>query len=479
MNRPVRWYDFITVNISFLGLATLSQTNGLIIPLLVAQFVGDEQKGAYFGTYRLWTLMAALLMQALWGLLSDRCKLRWGRRRPFILISTLVDLVFIVGIGLLFGQSGLSGFYLLMVLAILLQASSNAAQAAAQALIPDLVPDAQRGRFSGVKALFEIPLPAILVAFTVGRLVSTGNIWGGLGIAMAVLVGSMLLTLFVPERQLEETPPPLDWKPFMRLVLMTALFSAIILGLGAVIRLVGGLAEAGGSTQAMLWVMGLLGALGMIAAVGLGTWFGVRTSLGDEGLKQTSFTWWVINRLAFMVGVVNLSTFAVFYFQSRLGFAGETATKPASSLIQIVGVVIFIAALPSGWLADRFGYKRILAAAGVLAALGTGVMLLTQDMTVIYLGGGIVGLAAGLFYPANWALGTELAPKENAARYLGISNLAGAGAGAVGAYIGGPIADFFTRNAPQDPGLGYALLFGIYTLLFLFSVLALTQIKKQ
>jgi len=90
-----------------------------------------------------------------------------------------------------------------------------------------------------------------------------------------------------------------------------------------------------------------------------------------------------------------------------------------------------------------------------------------------------VGLAAGLFYPANWALGTELAPKENAARYLGISNLAGAGAGAVGAYIGGPIADFFTRNAPQDPGLGYALLFGIYTLLFLFSVLALTQIKKQ
>jgi len=179
------------------------------------------------------------------------------------------------------------------------------------------------------------------------------------------------------------------------------------------------------------------------------------------------------------VGVVNLSTFAVFYFQSRLGFAGETATKPAGSLIQIVGVVIFIAALPSGWLADRFGYKRILAAAGVLAALGTGVMLLTQDMTVIYLGGGIVGLAAGLFYPANWALGTELAPRDKAARYLGISNLAGAGAGAVGAYIGGPIADFFTRNAPQDPGLGYALLFGIYALLFLFSVAALTQIKKQ
>ena len=478
MNRPVRWYDYITINIYFLGLTTLSQTNGLLIPLLVAQFVGEEQKGAYFGTYRLWTLMVALLMQSLWGMLSDRSRLRWGRRRPFILVSTLVDLLFIVGIGLLFGQGGLSGFYLLMVLAILLQASSNAAQAAAQALIPDLVPEAQRGRFSGVKALLEIPLPAILVAFTVGKLVSAGNIWAGLGIAMAMLVATMVITMFVPEQPLKETPPPLDWQPFLRLALMTALFSAIILGLGGLIRWVGGLAEAGGSAGIMLWVMGLLGAAGMMAAVGLGVWLGVRVGLGQEGLKHPSFAWWVINRLAFLVGVVNLSTFAVYYFQSRLGFPAETAARPASALIQTVGIIIFVAALPSGWLADRFGRKRLLVASGLLAALGTAVMLATRDLTVINIGGGIVGLAAGLFYPANWALGTQLAPREEAARYLGISNLAGAGAGAVGAYIGGPIADFFTRNAPQDPGLGYVLLFSIYALLFLFSIFALTQIKE-
>ena len=478
MNRPVRWYDYITINIYFLGLTTLSQTNGLLIPLLVAQFVGEEQKGAYFGTYRLWTLMVALLMQSLWGMLSDRSRLRWGRRRPFILVSTLVDLLFIVGIGLLFGQGGLSGFYLLMVLAILLQASSNAAQAAAQALIPDLVPEAQRGRFSGVKALLEIPLPAILVAFTVGKLVSAGNIWAGLGIAMAMLVATMVITMFVPEQPLKETPPPLDWQPFLRLALMTALFSAIILGLGGLIRWVGGLAEAGGSAGIMLWVMGLLGAAGMMAAVGLGVWLGVRVGLGQEGLKHPSFAWWVINRLAFLVGVVNLSTFAVYYFQSRLGFPAETAARPASALIQTVGIIIFVAALPSGWLADRFGRKRLLVASGLLAALGTAVMLATRDLTVINIGGGIVGLAAGLFYPANWALGTQLAPREEAARYLGISNLAAAGAGAVGAYIGGPIADFFTRNAPQDPGLGYVLLFSIYALLFLFSIFALTQIKE-
>jgi len=56
--------------------------------------------------------------------------------------------------------------------------------------------------------------------------------------------------------------------------------------------------------------------------------------------------------------------------------------------------------------------------------------------------------------------------------------LAGAGAGAVGGYIGGPIADFITPHVQEMPGLGYVLLFAIYGILFLLSVVALAQIKK-
>jgi MFS family permease len=84
-----------------------------------------------------------------------------------------------------------------------------------------------------------------------------------------------------------------------------------------------------------------------------------------------------------------------------------------------------------------------------------------------------------MFYTANWALGTALVPDQDAGRYLGISNLAGAGAGAIGAYIGGPIADFFTAAAPGSPGIGYILLYTIYGLLFLASVFALLKIKPS
>jgi MFS family permease len=185
----------------------------------------------------------------------------------------------------------------------------------------------------------------------------------------------------------------------------------------------------------------------------------------------------VINRLAFLVGAVNLATFAVYYLQARLGYVGEKAVGPASILILIVGVFILVTAIPSGWLADHFGSKPLVAASGLIAALGTLIALLFPSLTMIYVGGTLIGIGTGLFYAANWALGTALVPRGEAGRYLGISNLAGAGAGAIGAYIGGPIADYFTSRVPQTPGLGYLLLFAIYGLLFIFSVIAVSRVR--
>jgi MFS family permease len=147
--------------------------------------------------------------------------------------------------------------------------------------------------------------------------------------------------------------------------------------------------------------------------------------------------------------------------------------------VQVVGVMIFLSALPSGWLSDRFGHPRLLIVSGLAAAAGTLIVLLTTSLAVIYVGGAVIGLAAGLFYSANWALGTSLVPKDQAARFLGLSNLAGAGAGAVGAYIGGPIADQVTASLPSVPGAGYVLLFAIYAFLFLFSVAAITRVKLE
>ena len=479
MSRPLRWYDAISINIYYTGLMVIAQTmTPLVAPLLVQGFVGESQQGTYYGTLRLWSLMAALLAQALMGMLSDRSTSRFGRRRPFIFAGTLLDLVFITLIGFSAGLQGINGFWTLFFLLILLQFSLNIGQGALQGLIPDLVPENKRGFFSGVKALFEVPLPVILVSFTIGRMISAGNLWGALFTAMAALFLAMLVTMLVPEKRLEGTQPPLDWTPIIRLGLMTALFTLVILSMGWLVRSLSTLFSNSSVTVLMIG-MGLIGFAAMLVAVAMGVYLSVSLSIGKAARENPSFTWWVINRLAYLVGSTNLSSFAIYFLQGRMGFAREAAAKPASQLILVVGLFILALAVPSGWLADKFGRKPLVAIAGLTAALGVLVLILAPDMTMIYLGGVIVGAATGLFFSANWALGTTLVPKEEAGRYLGISNLAGAGAGAVGAYIGGPIADYFTVSVPGQPGLGYVVLFAIYAGLFLFSVIALAGIKRQ
>jgi MFS family permease len=479
MRRPLRWYDYLTINIYWLGLTTLSQTNGLILPLLVQRFVGEETKATAYGQLRLWTLMVALLAQALLGMLSDRSTLRWGRRRPFVFIGTIANLACITAIGLSSSFQGMAGYWFLFAVVILQQIASNTAHGAEQGFIPDLVPSNQRGRFSAVKAVLEIPVPVILVAFTVAPIVGGGSIWGGLLVAMTVLTLTMLLTMLVPERPLEIAPPPLDWTPFLRLVLMTGLFTAVILGMGEGVQLIVRLIAPLASATAKVFILGAVGLIAMAAAVALGVWLSVQISVGRAARENPSFTWWVVSRLAFLVGTVNLSTFAVYFLQGRLGYREEDAAGPAGQLMMVVGIFILVSALPSGWLSDRFGAKRIVAISGVMATLGTVVLLLSTNLTIIYAGGCFIGIAAGLFYTANWALGTSLVPREEAGRYLGISNLAGAGAGAVGAYIGGPIADFFTAQVPEVAGLGYVLLYAIYGLLFFLSVLALRGVNPR
>jgi MFS family permease len=479
VNRDIRWYDYITINIYWLALTTLSQTNGLVLPLLVQQFVGEETKGTFFGTLRLWTLMVALLAQALMGMLSDHSTLRWGRRRPFILIGTLANMAFITVVGLTSNLEGMTGYWLLFAVVIVQQVASNTAHGPLQGLIPDLVPEDRRGIFSGIKAVLEVPIPIILVAFLIGPAIARGSIWGGLLIAMGVMFVSMVLTMLVPERRLETSPGRLDWGPFIRLVLMTGLFTVVILGTGAVAKWAGRLVQGTDSLSLQILFIGGFGLIAMIVAVAGGVWASVRTCIGKACYDNPSFTWWVINRLAFFVGTTNLSTFAVYFLQGRLGYAEEEAAGPASQMMMIVGVCMLLSALPSGWLSDRFGHKRFVGISGIIAAVGTLILLLSPNLVIIYIGGCLIGIATGFFFTSNWALGTSLVPKEEAGRYLGISNLAGAGAGAVGAYIGGPLADYFTVHAPDHPGLGYVVLFALYGVMFLVSLAALSQIRSR
>ncbi len=480
MQRDLRWYEFITLNVYHFGLSTVSQTIApLVAPLLIQQYVGEAQKATYYGNLRLWGLMVALLAQALWGLLSDRSATKWGKRRPFIFWGSWAVAVMVLGIGWLgnLSLSGMSGYWLLFIIYLILQICFNAGQAAAQGFIPDLVPEQLVGRASALKSLLEVPLPVILVSFVIAPMIGNGNILGSSLLAAGVLILTMLLTMTVKEKPLSGLAARLDWQPFLRLVLMTAFFTIAILGMGEAVKLFEALLGKLNSLTTALVVIGAVGLAGMLVAIVLGVWVSLRISLGGQAQKA-SFLGWVMGRLAFMVGVFGLSSFAVYFLQGRFNLVQEQAAKPAARLLLFVGVTVLIFALAGGWLADRFPRKRLVALAGWIAALGTLIAVLAPGLSLVYVGGCFIGAATGLFYTSSWALGVELVPKNEAGRFLGLSNLAGAGAGAVGAYIGGPIADYFTVHAPNTPGLGYVLLFAIFGVLFLLSSAPLAWVKE-
>jgi MFS family permease len=478
MKRPLRWHDFLTVNAYWLGANIGSGVlTPVLVPFLVALFMPAAQKNSYLATVRMIGLAVAMLVQPLAGMLSDRSTSRWGRRRPFIAVGALFNIVFLLIIGaspafLGPGHAGAGRAYLALVAGMaLLQASANVAQGALQGLIPDIVPEHQRGRASGVKSLFEL-LP-VFVVIAIGPLVDAGKIWPVIGIVMAAYaLTAAINVLGVRETPLREKPADSLVEPILRLVALTAIFVGTTQVVVWLVKAGGRWLYEGGATLiTQIGLIGLVGLVGMAGAIFIGVYAGAWVGIGTEARQQKSFIWWVINRLLFLAAVESIQGFALYYLRDFLGIPNAAAMTTA--LLGAVALFLLPAALGGGFLADRVGRKRLVAAAGLIATAGTALLLLARGLPLVMAGGCVLGLATGLFMAVNWALGTDLAPVAQSGKYLGISNLAGAGAGIVVAGIGGPLADAFNL---LQPGLGYLVIFAIYGGLFLLSIVALGQV---
>ncbi len=463
--RNIRWYDHLSININWFSLTLRTQVlAGLFVPLLVQNFVGEAQKGSYFGTIRLWALMVAVLAQSMFGLLSDRSRFRLGRRRPFILLGTAIEIVIIVSLAWIAGLQGMTGYTALLIAYILSMIFNNMAQAGTQGLIPDLVPQEKRGITSGVKMLLEIPLPLAVVGLVIAPMVGDGDTRSAILVTCAVMAVCAGLTLFAREPRPQAPREPLDWKPFASLVLMTGVFVVIILGLGQVVRwLVAALGDASRFT------FGLVGVMAMFLAVVVGIFASLAVHLDKSVRQSRAFTWWIISRLAALVAINNIAVFLLYFIQEKLSLPANDAVDLAGLLPMILGGFVILFGLGAGWLSDRFDRRLLTAVGALIGAVGVAAMVFATGLPLLYVAAAIIGLAYALFNVASWALGTDIIPRERAGEFLGLQNLAGAGAGAIGAYIGGVIADHS----------GYLLLMGMFGVMFVLSAITTLFIRVK
>jgi MFS family permease len=309
--------------------------------------------------------------------------------------------------------------FALVILGLLsYQLAANTVQGPWQALIPDLVPSRQRGVASGMKAAFDI-LAFVLGRQVSGNLVAAGHVTGAVAAASAVYLLALALTLYAAGE--DRLAPPV---------------------------------QARGDHPGWL----------------------TRTFM-VEWRSHPAFVTWFVNRFLFWAGFVALNTFVLFFMIDVVDMPEAEAQRFVGQLSTVLGLALLLVTLPSGWLADRVGRRPLVAASGVVAAAGATLVVVMRTPGAIIIAGGAIGLAVGTFLSANWALITDIVPEDEAARFLGLANIASAGGSAVARLAGGLLIDPLNRIT-GEPATGYVALYILTAVSFLLGTVTILRLPS-
>jgi MFS family permease len=336
---------------------------------------------------------------------------------------------FIVGVVVLIGALYLIAWaptVPLFVLGVLLfRLGDNLVFPTWQALFPDHVPLDQRGMGAGVKSFLDIV--AVLVGrFAAGELVALFPVLGQRAVLLAVSVPAV----------------------------------GLLLALGATAWALRGIPVNDDGPQ--------------MSAERKPLW----AAFQIDWRARPAFTWWFINRAFFWTGFTILGTFLLFFVIDVVGFPEADAQRYLARLSLVLGGAILLIALPSGFLADRLGRVPLVVSACVLMTVGTAALVWVRDPGILVYAGALVGLGAGIFISADFALLTDIVPANEAGRYLGISNIASAGGGALARLLGGLLIDPINVWTGSR-AIGYLSLYGLAAVLFLFSVFAALRLSAE
>jgi MFS family permease len=290
-----------------------------------------------------------------------------------------------------------------------LQFTSNIAHGPAQGLMHDRVPPEQMGIASGVKNFLDMA-----------------------GMVVSSLVAGRLLS--------PENPEPM-----------------------AVMSLVAGLM--------------ILGTVALLLGVREESTAATSVSLGERlrgafhiDVGGNAHYWRLIgSRLLFMLGIYGIQAFAQYFVRDTL--QTDNPLRLTGDLMATIVLALIAFSFVAGYLCDRFGRKPMHVVAAIFVAVGSMLMITAHTPALVLAYGSIVGAGMGMYITANWALANDLAPAGEAGKFLGLTNLATAGAGAI-SRLTGPGIDWLNASRPGQ-NLGYVALFVGAAVLSLVSLIPL------
>jgi len=414
-SREFRAPDYVKIVLFGSALAMFwTALHTIILPLRVLDHVAEGEKNTYLGILIFAGLMVAMLVQPLAGTLSDRSRWGWGRRRPFILAGGVLAILLLPGMGLAWTFVALLASY------CLLQLVCNLAQGPFQAFIPDLVAPQKRGLASGVKGLVET-LTTIaffpLIAYYLIKPYSVSGemlwLWLTLAALGAAILGGTAATVLTVKEEPCRRPAPGH--------LLPALLNTFRIDIK----------------------------------------------------RNPGFLWFLGSRLLILMATGTIQTFAYYFLRDYVKVANPVDL--AAQLVATVAISLLITVYPLGRLSDRIGRKPVILVSGLGATLAVGLMFFASSPSYMLFSAALLGLFLGGFMSSNWALATDLVPPGEEARYLGLTNLATAGAGALARLIG-PAIDFFNRLQAE---LGYQVMLAVCMAYLVAGSLLVLKVKGR
>jgi MFS family permease len=401
---PKRSIGFLVGMCSFILGANLVWVsyNTVLLPTLVESVVG-ESKGLIVGLIGFFGTMIAILVSITSGIISDHTPGKWGKRTPGILAGTFLALP-LIGLPTMILSAHLRHSVLPVALLIIvlsyfgMQFFTNVGNGAWWPLLVDLVPEKQRGLASGFQGLFTL-----------------------LGAAIGILVVTML--------------------------------------------------NQKGNTSAALWFIGgILVLSGIINALVIkgkdqpadrSSGISIRKALAElfKVRRRVGVFFWLVGALLLAnMGINSLQFFARYFFQTYF------PTISPDSAFRLMGgislVLTMLSAVGAGLISDRVGRRPFILWGLIGCAVTTLLMGLTSSFTVFLVLTAVRSIAIGPILATAPALASDLAPQDEAGRYMAYNNLSTGLSSALSSLVFGILLINMTRTT-------FMLLFFISAIFFL------------
>jgi MFS family permease len=415
--------------LSIFWLAMNAQWAAVLIVTMPSQIksaVGSDVKGTTLGLALGLGAFISMIAAPAFGALSDRIILPGGRRKPWVVIGTLGNIIGLFGLAFLIRPGNPASLVGWTAAFLVVELFSNIATGPYSALIPDLVPAEQRGSASGWMGLMTV-LGTFLGGLMGFFLVPLGGVTGIYFLRMGVLLAGMLITVIGVKEGPVQTVHSFNLADFLR---------------------------------------GLY-----------------------EPFKHSDFTWVFMTRLLVTMGIYTVQEFLQYYMGDVIGVpfilagVGKVADSPEQAvsffLLPLLLGSIF-STLLAGVLSDRHGRKVMVYIAGALMGAVAFTFILFHSFTLAVFLGVIFGLGYGAYQSVDWALASDILPSmDDYAKDMGVWHVAMVFPQVIATPIAGFLLDNFQRvgKAESIPNLGYTVIFMLAVVYFFLGTVFVRQIK--